>query len=150
MPIFRELKINDLEECFKIWQDLISHYEHPIGGEWTYSKMADELNTHHGVGAFTDDGVIEAFCLYRKIGEILEIMLLATKFREHRTGAMSGLIRSLIANLAAGEKIWLEVHAGNLPAVAIYESLGFILTGERPGYYTDGAKALLFEYKPLQ
>ena len=150
MPQFRKLNASHLKECFQIWQDLKDHYDYPVGGEWSQSKMVEELNSHQGLGAFSDKGSLEAFCLFRKSGEILEIMLLATKWCEHRVGTMRGLILSLIRNLASNEKIWLEVHGGNSPAIGLYESLGFILTGERLNYYSDGGKALLFEYKLLQ
>ena len=150
MPEFRELTLSDFNSCLQIWKELSSHYEHPIGGEWTGEKMKSELENHHGIGAFNDQGEMESFCLYRKASGVREIMLLATRHREHRAGAMRSLIRSLIAELGPEEVLWLEVHAGNLPAISLYESLGMHLCGERPDYYADGGKALLFEYKPLQ
>jgi ribosomal-protein-alanine N-acetyltransferase len=150
MPKFRPLQITDLQSCVQLWQELQGHYDHPIGGDWNAKKLQGELETHHGLGAFDDSGLMEAFCLYRKPPGVRDIMLLVTRPRIHRTGAMRALIRSLIEDLAEDEKIWLEVHAGNLPAIGLYESLGFKLSGERKDYYTDGGKALLFEYKPLQ
>jgi ribosomal-protein-alanine N-acetyltransferase len=150
MPQFRKLNIQDLDECIKIWDELKGHYEHPIGGDWTLNKIRSEIQDHHAAGAFNDAGVMEAFCLYRTAPGVREILLLVTALRLHRTGAMKALIRSIFEELNADEVLWLEVHASNLPAIALYESLGFQLTGERKNYYSDGGKALLFEYKPLQ
>ncbi|MCB0351496.1 MAG: GNAT family N-acetyltransferase [Bdellovibrionales bacterium] len=150
MPSFKTLTSSHLEECIAILTDLENHYEHPIGGSWTKLKLMEELRDHYGLGAFDDEGRLTAYCLYRKAPGTREIMLLATRFQTHRSGAMRSLIRSLIEDLSENEQLWLEVHAGNLPAIALYESLGFKLTGERKGYYSDGGAALLFEYKPLQ
>jgi ribosomal-protein-alanine N-acetyltransferase len=150
MPTFRELNSSDLNSCYEIMANLKSHYDHPVGGEWTLSKISDELNQHHGMGAFNENGDLLAFCLFRRAADVVEIMLLATAPRDHRTGAMRALIRSLIADLTPQETIWLEVHGGNIPAVNLYDSLGFISTGSRQNYYKDGGTALLYQYKPLQ
>jgi len=150
MPQFRKLENHDLESCLKIWNELSQHYDHPIGGEWNSEKIQIEISEHHGVGAFNEQGAMEAYCLFRTAPGVKEIMLLVTALRYHRGGAMKALIRSLFEELKVDEVLWLEVHAGNLPAIALYESLGFQLKGERKDYYSDGGKALLFEYKPLQ
>lgn len=150
MNSIRNLNLNNAEACFKIWSELPEHYDHPVGGQWTLLKIQNELKDHHGWGSFDEQGKLISFCLYRQIEPTRrEIMLLATKSQEHRSGAMRALIRSLIADLNEDEGIWLEVHAGNLPAIGLYESLGFVLCGERKDYYADGGKALLFEYKSL-
>lgn len=44
------------------------------------------------------------------------------------------------------KRIFLEVRETNLPALRLYERLGFKPAGRRPGYYTNPpADALLFE-----
>jgi len=151
LPQIQPLTLADLSECQAIVAELNEHYDHPIGGEWTADKILAELEAHHGWGVFDSSQKLQAFCLFRRPEALTrEIMLLATRPRDHRSGAMRTLIRSLIGDLAADEQIWLEVHAGNLPAIGLYESLGFKLVGERKDYYYDGGKALLYEYKPLQ
>lgn len=37
----------------------------------------------------------------------------------------------------------LEVRSDNHAATTLYEQLGFVQVGRRPGYYADGAAALL-------
>ena len=133
-----------------IMQGLDEHYRHPIGGEWNAKKIQEELEQHHGWGAYDSKQELQAFCLFRKIPDGREIMLLATRPRDHRTGAMRALIRSLIGDLAPDERLWLEVHSGNIPAISLYEGLGFQQVGMRKDYYFDGGAALLYEYKPLQ
>ncbi len=41
------------------------------------------------------------------------------------------------------ESAWLEVRAGNVPAIGLYEQFGFIVNGQRKRYYKDGEDALL-------
>jgi ribosomal-protein-alanine N-acetyltransferase len=64
-----------------------------------------------------------------------------------------GLARALIGNLAkrarqrGARRLLLEVAADNDAAITLYKSSGFILLGERPGYYrlpTGRADALIF------
>lgn len=64
-----------------------------------------------------------------------------------------GYARMLIADLAkrarqrGAQRLILEVAADNQSAISLYASIGFILLGERPGYYrlpTGKADALIF------
>ena len=146
MPVFRSLTNNDIDEVTRVWNSLSEHYDHPIGGDWSAKKLYQEIQSKKSLGVFSDDGKLEAFVFFVDTDNIKEITLLMTDSRQHRTGAMRSLIRSLTSELGADEKIWLEVHAGNLPAIGLYESLGFKVCGERLRYYNDGAKALLYEY----
>jgi len=54
------------------------------------------------------------------------------------------LHRALAAAASAGAtEVFLEVAADNAPALRLYESTGFIMTGRRPGYYGQGTDALI-------
>lgn len=64
-----------------------------------------------------------------------------------------GLARALIGDLAkrarqrGARRILLEVAADNQSAISLYGSVGFVLLGERPGYYrlpSGKADALIF------
>ncbi|MGH6980732.1 MAG: GNAT family N-acetyltransferase [Stellaceae bacterium] len=64
-----------------------------------------------------------------------------------------GLGRALIDDLAkrarhkGARRVLLEVAADNHGAIALYNSIGFVLLGERPGYYrlpSGKADALIF------
>ena len=59
-----------------------------------------------------------------------------------------GIARALLGRAIATARasgvtvVFLEVRAGNVPAIALYESVGFIATRRRKGYYADGEDAL--------
>ncbi len=40
----------------------------------------------------------------------------------------------------------LEVRQSNKNAIALYERLGYIATGTKPGYYPDGEDAILMQH----
>lgn len=69
------------------------------------------------------------------------------------TARRGGLARALIADLVkrarhkGARRLLLEVAADNHGAIALYNSVGFVLLGERPGYYrlpSGKADALIF------
>lgn len=41
------------------------------------------------------------------------------------------------------DRITLEVSKENLPAITLYQSMGYRIVGERPNYYANGGSALL-------
>jgi len=48
------------------------------------------------------------------------------------------------ARLRGCTKMRLEVRMDNVPAIRLYEQLGFVDTQVLPGYYEDGAHAMIF------
>lgn len=90
--------------------------------------------------------VLKAFIFFRQIGGTLEILSLASHPNFRRLGLMKDLMTGFIDNFCKSAQvfeIWLEVHENNKSARAIYESVGFQITGQRPGYYSDGGAAIL-------
>ncbi len=65
---------------------------------------------------------------------------------EKRRQGYAKKILSYIINLYKGSKIMLEVNIENVPAIKLYESLGFKKISERKNYYKDKT-ALIMEYK---
>lgn len=62
-----------------------------------------------------------------------------------------GIARSLLKALLSeaqknGFRVTLEVRALNKPAIRLYESLGFRITGLRKEYYEDGEDGLLYQW----
>ena len=82
------------------------------------------------------------FLLLRTVLDEAEILTIGVTAR--RQGIGLGLLREGIARVAAQGvvKMHLEVAAGNVAALRLYELVGFTQTGRRKAYYPDGGDAL--------
>ena len=84
------------------------------------------------------------FLLGRAVAGEAELLLLAVAPEARRLGLARKLVTRFLyqARLRSAEQAFLEVAAGNSPAIALYESAGFTLVGKRPNYYTiyDGSR----------
>jgi len=88
-------------------------------------------------------------CSWLIAGE-LQIQNLATAPAFRRQGVAARLLDQVLArSRAAGlEAAWLEVRAGNVAAIKLYERFGFREVARRPGYYADGEEAVVMGYRP--
>jgi ribosomal-protein-alanine N-acetyltransferase len=112
---------------------------------WTRGALA-LLLAQPGTVAFLAerDRRLLGFLLLRRAADEAEILSLGVDPADRR----QGLARRL---LAAGEawlggrmaQVFLEVAAGNAPALALYRRLGFRAVGRREKYYADGGDALV-------
>ncbi|MBO4220730.1 MAG: ribosomal protein S18-alanine N-acetyltransferase [Clostridia bacterium] len=94
------------------------------------------------LGAFGSDGKMIGFAIGYNIGGELQVLDIAVSPRARRRGVGRALLESLMDAGAAGgaETFFLEVRRSNLPAIGLYEKLGFVRYGERKGYYSDPAE----------
>ena len=93
------------------------------------------------------DGVLAGYVSVYHLGEELEIINIAVAPALRRQGAGSRLLRHVRreAELSGAERILLEVRRSNAPAIALYESQGFVQVGVRRNYYPDtGEDALVY------
>jgi ribosomal-protein-alanine N-acetyltransferase len=108
------------------------------------------LRASPGQDAGTEDGAgPAAYISFYHSPDELEILNLAVAPRWRRHGCGTRLLRRVL-HMAAKKGIRravLEVSAGNAPARALYERLGFAQVGRRRGYYHDsGEDALVLEF----
>jgi len=96
--------------------------------------------------------VTAGYIMARMIADEVEILAIGVLKPFQKFGLGRGLIEGLIraAKRAEASKMFLEVAHDNAPAIALYDSLGFIKTGRREAYYKkpDGNKvdALMMTY----
>ncbi len=99
------------------------------------------LLSQPGVFGFADaqGGMI----LARIAADEAEILTIGVTAR--RLGLGRGLLAAAIAAARAkgAAAMFLEVARGNEPARALYAAAGFAEVGARPGYYADGADAVV-------
>lgn len=79
------------------------------------------------------------FLLGRAVAGEAEILTLAVAPDARRRGLGRRLMARFLyqARLRGAESAFLEVSAENAPAIALYESAGFLRAGLRRGYYAD-------------
>ena len=98
-----------------------------------------------------EDAILVGYCGVWLSFEEGEIMNVAVRSDFRRRGCAAELLRALLAR--AGERgasrFFLEVRQGNLPAVRLYESLGFEKIGIRKNFYSDPKEDALILRKEL-
>lgn len=109
---------------------------------WPTEMLLSEIATAEGF-VLLDKGLVKSFVLYRCMPDVWEISLVATHPQYTGQGWAEQLLKFMISNKCSNS-IWLEVHVDNIPAQRLYEKVGFVKVGQRPRYYKDGAKALLY------
>ena len=83
--------------------------------------------------------------------EDADILNVAVAPAARRRGIAAALMRELELRLAprSVERITLEVRASNVPAIRLYEGLGYIQAGLRKGYYEKPREDALILQKTL-
>jgi ribosomal-protein-alanine N-acetyltransferase len=90
------------------------------------------------------DGRLLGFVLLRRAADEAEVLSLGVDPAARRRGLARRLLAAGEAWLGAGTaRLFLEVAAGNAPALALYHRLSFRAVGRREKYYADGGDALV-------
>ncbi|THB83529.1 ribosomal-protein-alanine N-acetyltransferase [Pantoea allii] len=83
------------------------------------------------------DGKMVAFAITQVVLDEASLFNIAVDPAFQRRGYGRQLLQHLIDELIKRDvlTLWLEVRASNLPAIALYEQLGFNQVSRRPNYY---------------
>lgn len=94
--------------------------------------------------ARSERGGVLGYILFWHVLDEIHLLNVAVAPGERQKGIGRALMDHLLAYAAenAVAKIFLEVRASNVAAIALYDSLGFEHLGVRARYYTDGEDAL--------
>ena len=113
----------------------------PEAAAWNRQEY-EQILTHRGNNfcrVAEQDGGVVGFVCFRVVGEDAELLNLAVlpPFRRQGIGVL--LVQQMLREVAekGAKRIFLEVRDSNLPALRLYEHLGFETVGRRPGYYTN-------------
>lgn len=95
--------------------------------------------------AVGDDDRPSGYAAFRRAADEAELVRVAVAPAERRRGVGRRLVEAGLALVAraGAASCHLEVSETNTAALALYERLGFRPSGRRPGYYADGADAIL-------
>lgn len=146
-PFLRRMEVEDLPAVMELdarclkkpWSSAVwrSELESPFGlylvleeegrerGAKNHGRDPDDLNT-----IFGQIGV-------RHVSGELHVTTIAVRPERRRSGYARILLGTALAAFPDAFAVHLEVRPSNEPARALYESLGFVTTGRRRGYYGD-------------
>jgi ribosomal-protein-alanine N-acetyltransferase len=126
----------------------IEHRAYPT--PWSRSMFAGELAKPNGicVGAFQGE-VMLGYLIVARYVDAWHVMNIAVDVDYRGRGVARAMLRHLFgATLADRERGYtLEVRVSNAVAIHLYESLGFVATGMRRGYYTDNREDALIMWR---
>ena len=91
------------------------------------------------------DGQIVGYILFWLLPGAIDIHNIAVHV-EHRRRGIARLLLNKVLNEARRQsalRVMLEVRKSNLPAQKLYQSMGFLTTGVRKGYYSDDGEDAL-------
>jgi ribosomal-protein-alanine N-acetyltransferase len=105
---------------------------------WSAAIWRGELGSPYGLYlVIEDNGVVSGHIGVRHVLGELHITTIAVRPEYRRRGHARALIGAALAAYPNASHVHLEVRPTNVPALALYESLGFSKTGRRPRYYGD-------------
>ena len=119
---------------------------------WSYDALAEELQNPLAVFLVAEDVDAESAVGYLGMHHILDEGFIAN-LAVHPAYRRQGLARSLLreaqeyAEAHDLARLTLEVRASNVPAIALYEGMGFTRDGIRPGFYDSPKEdAAIYSY----
>lgn len=100
----------------------------------TMEQMLTDRAIHAHVAAAAR---VSGFILSRVVVDEAEILSVAVATGARRSGVGRKLVEANLDSLvlARVSQVFLEVEAGNVAAIALYQRLGFVEIGRRKGYY---------------
>lgn len=107
---------------------------------WSENSVASELKNKLALWLVAEeDGRVAGYIGSQTCGDESDVMNVAVHPDYRRRGIAEALVNALVEELKAIESrcLTLEVRASNVPAIALYEKLGFVEIGRRKNYYRN-------------
>ncbi|WP_316607938.1 ribosomal protein S18-alanine N-acetyltransferase [uncultured Ruminococcus sp.] len=103
---------------------------------WSVESIQSELEKADSrCTVAVEDSKVVGFLAFEQIMDEGSIVEIAVSPDHRRRGIARALINEALRNCTGLCTVFLEVREGNVPAVALYESLGFERIAIRRGYY---------------
>ncbi|MBE6943483.1 MAG: ribosomal-protein-alanine N-acetyltransferase [Ruminococcaceae bacterium] len=105
---------------------------------WSENVLTSELSNPLSLWLVALDGErVIGYIGAQIVPDEADMMNLAVEEKYRRNGIGKALVKQLLKRLQerAVRSLTLEVRVSNLPAVSLYEGLGFKTVGRRPNYY---------------
>jgi ribosomal-protein-alanine N-acetyltransferase len=136
---FRPITTADLDEVMAIER---TSFRFP----WSSGFFLQELQVARARSILAEiDGQIVGYILFWLLPGAIDIHNIAVHVDYRRRGIARLLLGKVVAEARnqSSLRVMLEVRKSNLPAQKLYQSLGFLTTGVRKGYYSDDGEDAL-------
>ncbi len=138
------------DQIKKIFSDIVVQTAKisPAFMNWSEIMIAEAVQKYKFVFAKTDSNELCSMICYQDNIEFIEILALGTVEQFQKQGRSEKLLLQFLSDCGAMSKlITLEVHAKNDRAIALYQKCGFKTVRIRKKYYSDGADALVMDFR---
>ena len=139
----RPMQLQDVAQVAALEQQCFSQ-------PWSLKAFQEVLNTPYRIlFVAIDDDIVIGECMLTEIAGEGEITNVAVNSAFRKKGIARHLMK---ATLSEGEKrniaaYTLEVRAGNVAAIKLYESFGFVTEGVRRNFYSKPIEDALIMWK---
>ncbi|MCF0121561.1 MAG: ribosomal protein S18-alanine N-acetyltransferase [Oscillospiraceae bacterium] len=109
-----------------------------FGIPWSEGSFLSEIYSEDAhFEAALDGDTVTGYCVTHFSPDEGELYKIAVRSDLRRGGIASALMASAVAEAErrGAARLFLEVRAGNAPAIALYKKYGFVSAGVRRGYY---------------
>ena len=107
---------------------------------WSENSVSSELKNKLSLWLVAEEnGTVAGYIGSQTCGEESDVMNVAVHPDFRRRGIAEALVNALVEELKAigSHCLTLEVRASNVPAIALYEKMGFSEIGRRKNYYRN-------------
>lgn len=142
--LIRRMEERDLEQAARLERACFGK------AAWSDAALNTALRDANAMYlAAEEDGELLGYCGIWQSFEDGEIMNVAVREDRRRQGCARRLLEELF--ICSGERgirrFTLEVREGNLPAIRLYESLGFVTQGVRKNFYDNPRENALIMWR---
>lgn len=133
MVLLRAMSLADVEQVLNI-ELAVQAYP------WTHGNFTDALS--HGYLCYVDeeDGEIRGYAILMPTVDEAELLNIGVAAAWQRKGIGRAILDEMLAVACRKNmhRVFLEVRASNVAAMALYRRTGFAEIGVRRGYYRNG------------
>ena len=129
--IIRKMNLGDVSAIAELEKQCFSD-------PWSENSIASEIDNPLSYWLVSEvDGIVVGYVGSQSVLDAADMMNLAVSPDHRRKGIGQALVNALVEHLKQNNVIalLLEVRVSNAPAIALYESMGFVQVGRRPKYY---------------
>lgn len=130
----REMTLADVDAVCTIEQDVQPY-------PWSRGNFTDALTSGYRCVVEEIAGHIVSYAVLMPVLDEAELLNIGVASSQQRKGLGRSMLQAqwLWARALGVTRIFLEVRASNLPAIALYRALGFVEIGIRRAYYQNAA-----------